>query len=64
MTEKRFTRTEVNKLLHDISIHYYRMFGDDMTYSEKLFFRDVHETLENQLDYKMELLEKKGELND
>ena len=58
MTEKQFTRAEINKLLHDISTHYYRMFGDDMTLSEKLFFRDVHETLENQLDYKMELLEK------
>ena len=62
MTKKRFTRAEVNKLLHDISIHYYRMYGDDMSYTEKLFFRDVHETLENQLDYKMELLEEDGDV--
>ena len=54
---KRFTRTEVIKIIHDVSIHYYKMFGDDMSLSEKLFFRDIHETIENQVDYKMELLE-------
>lgn len=57
MTEKRFTRAEINKIVHDICIHYYRMYGDEMSLSEKLFFKDIHETIENQVDYKIELLE-------
>lgn len=57
MTEKRFTRTEVIEMIHDVSIHYYKMFGDEMSLSERLFFTDIHETIENQVDYKMELLE-------
>lgn len=30
----------------------------EMSLSEKLFFKDIHETIENQVDYKIELLEK------
>lgn len=58
MTEKRFTRAEINKIVQDICIHYYRMYGDEMSLSEKLFFKDIQETIENQVDYKIELLEK------
>lgn len=58
MTEKRFTRAEIHKIIHDVSIHYYRMYGDDMSLTEKLFFKDIHETIENQVDYELELLEK------
>jgi hypothetical protein len=58
LTEKRFTRAEINKLIHDISIHYYRLYGDEMSLSERLFFKDIHETIENQVDYELELLEK------
>lgn len=57
MTEKRFTRTEVIGMIHDVSIHYYKMFGDEMSLSERLFFTNIHKTIENQVDYKMELLE-------
>lgn len=58
MMDKRFTRAEINKLIHDISIHYYRLYGDEMSLSERLLFKDIHETIENQVDYKLELLEK------
>ena len=58
MTEKRFTRAEVNKFIHDVRIHYYKMYGDEMSLSERLFYADICETIENQVDYKMELLEK------
>ena len=61
MTEKRFTRAEVNKLIHDACIHYYRMYGSEMSLSERLFYADICETIENQVDYKMELLEKDGD---
>lgn len=57
MTEKRFTRAEVNKMIHDVRIHYYKMYGDEMSLSERLFYKDICETIENQVDYKMELLE-------
>ena len=59
MTEnKRYTREEVNKLIHDVRIHYYRLFGDDMTLSERLLYTDICDFIENQVDYKMELLER------
>lgn len=58
LTEKRFTRAEINKIVHDICIHYYRMYGDEMSLSERLLYTDICETIENQVDYKMELLEK------
>ena len=58
MTEKRFTRAEVNKIIHDVRIHYYRMYGDEMSLSERLFYADICETIENQVDYRMELSEK------
>lgn len=38
MTEKRFTRTEINKIVHNSCINYYRMYGDDMSLSKRLFF--------------------------
>ena len=58
MTEnKRFTRAEVIKMIHDVRIHYYKMYGDEMSLSERLFYADICETIENQVDYKMELLE-------
>ena len=58
MTEKkRFTRTEVIKIIHDVSIHYYKMYGDEMSLSERLLFTDIHNTIENMVDYKLEKLE-------
>ena len=57
MTEKRFTRAEVIKMIHDVRIHYYKLYGDEMSLSERLFYADICETIENQVDYKMELLE-------
>ena len=58
MTEnKRFTRAEVIKMIHDVRIHYYKMYGGEMSLSERLFYADICETIENQVDYKMELLE-------
>ena len=65
MTEnKRFTREEVIKMIHDVRVHYYRMFGDEMSLSERLFFTDIGNTIENQVDYEMELLEKELQGND
>ena len=59
MTEnKRYTREEVNKLIHDVRNHYFRLFGDDMTLSERLLYVDICDFIENQVDYKMELLER------
>lgn len=58
MTEKRFTRAEIIKLIHDVRIHLYRMYGDDMNLSERLLYTEICDTIENQVDYKMELLEK------
>ena len=58
MTEKkRFTRTEVINIIHDVSIHYYKMYGDEMSLSERLLFTDIHNTIENMVDYKLEKLE-------
>lgn len=62
MTEKRFTREEVIKIIHDVRIHYYKMYGDEMSLSERLFYTDICETIENQVDYKMELLENDGDV--
>lgn len=64
MTEKRFTRAEVNEMMHDVRIHYYRLYGGEMSLSERLFYADICETIENQVDYKMELLEKGDDGND
>ena len=62
MTEKKlFTRAEVTEIIHDVRIHYYRMYGDEMSLSDRLFFKDIAETIENQVDYSMELLEKDGD---
>ena len=64
MTEnKRYTREEVNKLIHDVRNQYFRLFGDDMTLSERLLYTDICDFIENQVDYKMELL-KSGIGND
>lgn len=64
MTEnKRFTRTEIIEIIHDVSIHYYKMYGDEMSLSEQLFFTDIHETIENMVDYKLEKLEN-GDVDD
>ena len=62
MTEKRFTREEVIKIIHDVRIHYYKLYGDEMSLSERLFYADICETIENQVDYKMELLENDGDV--
>lgn len=61
MTEKRFTRAEINKIIHDVRIHYYRMYGDEMSLSERLFYADICETIENMVDYNLEKLEKESE---
>ena len=34
------------------------MYGDEMTLSERLLYTEICDTIENQVDYKMELLEK------
>ena len=58
MTEnKRFTRAEINKIIHDICIHYYKLYGDEMSFGERLLFTDIHNTIENMVDYKLEKLE-------
>ncbi len=61
---KRFKRAEVNKIIHDVSVHYYRMYSEDMSLSEKLLFKDIHETIENMVDYKLEKLEKSDDEDD
>ena len=61
MSEKRYTRAEVYKLIHEVRIHYYKLYGSEMSLSERLFYDDICDTIENQVDYKMELLEKDGD---
>ena len=54
---KRFTRAEINKIIHDICIHYYKLYGDEMSLGERLLFTDIHNTIENMVDYTLEKLE-------
>lgn len=35
-----------------------KVYGDDMNLSERLLYTEICDTIENQVDYKMELLEK------
>ena len=64
MTEKQFTRAEIHRIIHDVRIEYYRRYSDDMSLSEKLLYTDICETIENNVDYRLELLEKECGAND
>lgn len=64
MTEKQFTRAEINKIIHDASIQYYRIFTNDMSLSEKLFFKEIYENIASRVDYKLRQLENGDDAND
>ena len=62
MTEnKRFTRAEINKIIHDMYLcivdNTCKLYGDEMSLGERLLFTDIHNTIENMVDYTLEKLE-------
>lgn len=61
MTEKRITREEITNIVNKAYIQYYRLYGHDMSLTERLFFEDMQNTIINIVYERLGELEKELE---
>ena len=58
MTDKRFTRQEINKIIYEQFKTFYNVWSNDMTLSEKLLLQKVQKDILRGVDCKLSELEK------
>ena len=58
MTDKRFTRQEINKIIYEQFKTFYTVWSNDMTLSEKLLLQKVQKDILSGVDCKLSELEK------
>ena len=58
MTDKRFTRQEINKIIYKQFNNFYTVWSNDMTLSEKLLLQKVQKDILRGVDCKLNELEK------
>ena len=58
MTDKRFTRQEINKIIYEQFNNFYSVWSNDMTLSEKLLLQKVQKDILSGVDCKLSELEK------
>ena len=58
MTDKRFTRQEINKIIYEQFNNFYSVWSNDMTLSEKLLLQKVQKDILRGVDCKLNELEK------
>ena len=58
MTDKRFTRQEINKIIYEQFKTFYNVWSNDMTLSEKLLLQKVQKDILSGVDCKLSELEK------
>ena len=58
MTDKRFTRQEINKIIYEQFKTFYTVWSNDMTLSEKLLLQKVQKDIISGVDCKLSELEK------
>ena len=61
MTEKRIAREEIINIVNKAYIQYFRLYGHDMSLTERLFFKDIQETIINIVYERLGELEKELE---
>ena len=61
MTKKRITREEITNIVNKAYIQYYRLYSDEMSLTERLFFEDMQKTIVNIVYDKLGELEKELE---
>ena len=60
MTDKRFTRQEINKIIYKQFNNFYTVWSNDMTLSEKLLLQKVQKDILRGVNCKLNELEKRG----
>ena len=58
MTDKKFTRQEINKIIYKQFNNFYTVWSNDMTLSEKLLLQKVQKDILSGVDCKLSELEK------
>ena len=58
MTDKRFTKQEINKIIYKQFNNFYSVWSNDMTLSEKLLLQKVQKDILSGVDCKLSELEK------
>lgn len=58
MTDKRFTRQEINKIIYEQFKTFYTVWSNDMALSEKLLLQKVQKDILSGVDCKLSELEK------
>ena len=58
MTDKRFTRQEINKIIYEQFKTFYTVWSNDMTLSEKLLLQKVQKDILSGVGCKLSELEK------
>ena len=61
MTEKRITREEITNIVDKAYIQYYRLYSNEMSLTERLFFEDMQKTIVNIVYDRLGELEKELE---